>query len=221
MKSIMRTLKVLCLALLALAIIACASQAESGWVCRTCGQAGNSGNFCPNCGARRPDAGPASTSGAKSARLLMRLSTRSGPGTFYDEPGTFFSGSWQRQTVQVLGKSWDSDNEIWWVLVDFSSGSERYRVWTGLKRVDVNAATLPELYSLGQGTVSATDTWRGPGRNYAKGSRIASWKDVVCYGLENGFAEVEYYDEDHDRVCRCWVPESAASIDWNWEIDVF
>ena len=28
---------------------------SSAWMCPACGQGGNTGNFCPNCGARRPD----------------------------------------------------------------------------------------------------------------------------------------------------------------------
>ena len=151
-----------------------------------------------------------------TARLLMRLSTRSGPSTRYDEPGTFFQNNWKSTTVTVLGKSWDSRNNIWWVQVDFKNGSTRYRIWTGLKRVDVNINSIPEVYSIGEGTVNATDTWRGPGMNYAKGKRISSWKDVVAYGRENGFVEVEYYNQNDDRIYRCWVPESAASIYYHY-----
>ena len=148
---------------------------------------------------------------ASNANLKMKLATRSGPGTQYDEPGTFFANNWQSTTVRVLAKEWDGD--IWWVLVDFSSGGARYRVWTGLKRVDVNVDALPELYGNGQGTVNATDTRRGPGSDYAKGPRITHWQDVVAYGRENGYVEVEYYDDSQNRFYRVWVPSSAVSLD--------
>lgn len=141
--------------------------------------------------------------------LKMRLSTRSGPGTEYDEPGTFFSNSWQNELVRVMGKHWDGN--IWWVLVDFSDNNSSYRVWTGLKRVDVNIDDIPEVYSIGQGTVNSTASKRGPGRNYANGPQINHWQDVVAYGWENGYVEVEYYDQG--KVYRVWVPESAVSID--------
>lgn len=150
---------------------------------------------------------------AASAKLLMRLATRSGPATEYDEPGTFFSDTWKNQVVQVRGRAWDGN--IWWVLIDFSSGGSRYRVWTGLKRVDVDINALPDIYATGQGTVSATDTWRGPGSNYAKGPRITHWQDVEAFGRENGYVEIEYRDDEKNRVYRCWVPAGAASIDWN------
>ena len=145
------------------------------------------------------------------AKLKMRVSTRSGPGTEYDEPGTFFSGNWQRQTVTVMGKHWDGN--IWWVLIDFSSGNQSYRVWTGLKRVSVNLDAVPEIRSIGQGTVGETETRRGPGSRYAAGPKITHWQDVVAYGWENGYVEVEYRDYDRNTVYRVWVPESAVSID--------
>ena len=146
------------------------------------------------------------------ASLLMRLSTRSGPGTQYDEPGTFFNKGWQNATVEVRGKYWDGN--IWWVLVDFSANSARYRVWTGLKRVDVNLDKIPEIYPKGQGTVDATETRRGPGGNYAKGITLKHWVDVEAFGRENGYVEVEYYNADKDRYYRFWVPEKKAHIDW-------
>ena len=150
-----------------------------------------------------------------TAKLLMRLSTRSGPSTRYDEPGTFFQNNWNSKTVQVLGKSWDTSNQIWWVLVDFSDGGTRYRAWTGLKRVNVNINNVPEIFSIGEGTISATDTWRGPGGNYAKGPRVTSWKDVVAYSRENGYVEVEYYNSYDNKIYRCWVPEYVASITYH------
>ncbi len=154
-----------------------------------------------------------SSSNAASAKLKMRLSTRSGPGTQYSETGSYFNDNWQTVTVQVLAKEWDSYNDIWWVLVDFTAEGARHRVWTGQKRVDVNVDSLREYYSSGQGTVSATDTRQGPGSNYAKGPRITHWEDVVAYGRENGYVEVEYYSDDYNTVYRAWVPEGVASID--------
>ena len=69
--------------------------------------------------------------------LLDRLSTRSGPGTQYQEPGTFFrNDTWKGKTVRVLKKA--TGNGVWWVQVDFQTDNgNSYRVWTGKKRVDV------------------------------------------------------------------------------------
>ena len=145
--------------------------------------------------------------------LLMKLATRSGPGTEYDEPGTFFGKNWQTVNVKVLGKSWDGS--IWWVLVDFSNGGKAsYRVWTGLKRVDVDINRVKEINPIGQGTVDATsNTYRGPGGKYARANvTIRSWKDVLAYGRENGYVEVEF--EQGNKMYRLWVPERETSIDW-------
>ena len=144
--------------------------------------------------------------------LLMKLATRSGPGTKYDEPGTFFGNNWKETTVRVLGKHWDGS--IWWVLVDFGGGGKAYRVWTGLKRVDVDINKVKEVYAIGQGTVSATsETYRGPGKKYAKAKvDITKWRDVEAYGRENGFVEVEF--QQGKKWYRVWVPEGVTSIDW-------
>ena len=147
------------------------------------------------------------------AGLLMKLATRSGPGTQYDEPGTFFGKNWQTQNVKVLGKAWDGS--IWWVLVDFSNGGKAsYRVWTGLKRVDVDINKVKEYYPKGQGTVNSTsETYRGPGGKYARANvSINGWKDVEAYGRENGYVEVEF--QQGSKWYRLWVPENETSIDW-------
>ena len=147
------------------------------------------------------------------AGLLMKLATRSGPGTQYDEPGTFFGNNWQTQNVRVLGKHWDGS--IWWVLVDFSNGGKAsYRVWTGLKRVDVDIAKVKEINPTGEGTVDSTSkTYRGPGGNYAKANvTINGWKDVLAYGHEKGYVEVEF--KQGKKWYRLWVPEKYAHIDW-------
>ena len=152
------------------------------------------------------------TVGPRQGTLLNKLSTRSGPGTEYDEPGTFFGNNWSTTTVTVRGKSFD--NSIWWVLVEFSAKGGKYRVWTGEKRVNVNLDLIPEIYAKGQGTVDPTsETYRGPGLKYAKANlTINTWQDVLAFGRENGFVEIEYVvGKKHYRL---WVPESVAHIDW-------
>ena len=153
-----------------------------------------------------------STVGPREGSLLMAISSRSGPGTQYDEPGTFFRKNWQQTTVTVRGKSWDGN--IWWVLVDFNAGGAKYRVWTGLKRVNVNIDKIPEIWPKGQGTVDPTsETYRGPGGSYAKANiTISQWQDVLAFGRENGYVEIEY--EIGKKHYRLWVPENVTSIDW-------
>ena len=142
--------------------------------------------------------------------LLDRLSTRSGPGTQYQEPGTFFrNDTWKGKTVRVLKKA--TGNGVWWVQVDFQTDNgNSYRVWTGKKRVDVNLDRVQEEIPIGDCDVYATsDTRWGPGGSYAAAKISIRTNAVgVLYQLENGWADVEYYGDDgsHGRV---WVPQSA------------
>ncbi len=145
--------------------------------------------------------------------LLMKLATRSGPGTQYAEPGTFFGSNWQSQTVKVLRKSYDGS--IWWVQVDFRNGSKNsYRVWTGVKRVDVDLNRVKEDPRICDCDIYPTsDTWFGPGGNYARAN--ISINRSACgtiRGKENGYVDVEYWYEDdgYDGSHRVWLPESAV-----------
>ena len=145
--------------------------------------------------------------------LLMKLATRSGPGTQYAEPGTFFGKNWQNQTVKVLRKSFDGS--IWWVQVDFRNGNKSsYRVWTGVKRVDVDLNKVKEDQRICDCDIYPTsDTWFGPGGNYAKAN--ISINRSACgtiRGKENGYVDVEYWYEDDgfDGSHRIWIPESAV-----------
>ena len=146
--------------------------------------------------------------------LTQKLATRSGPGTEYAEPGTFFQKNWQEQVVLVKKKKWDGS--IWWVQVDFRNGSKNsYRVWTGAKRVDVDLDKVKEE----KGRICdcdiypTTDTWYGPGGNYARAN--ISINRSACgsiFEFANGYVDVEYWFEDdgYDGSHRIWLPESAV-----------
>jgi hypothetical protein len=144
--------------------------------------------------------------------LNSRLSTRTGPSTTYDEPGTFFSAG---TTVSVLSRAFDNRNGIWWVQVDFRNGSKNsYRVWTGVKRVDVDLNRVKEDPRICDCDIYPTsDTWFGPGGNYARAN--ISINRSACgtiRGKENGYVDVEYWYEDdgYDGSHRVWLPESAV-----------
>ena len=83
------------------------------------------------------------------AYLKMALSTRTGPGNWYDEPGTFFSNNYQNTSVRVLSKAWDERNSIWWLQVEFYISSTPYRAYTGLKRVNIDINNVPNEKVLG------------------------------------------------------------------------
>ena len=145
--------------------------------------------------------------------LTQKLATRSGPGTEYAEPGTFFGSNWQSQTVKVLKKSFDGS--VWWVQVDFRNGSKNsYRVWTGAKRVDVDLSRLKEETPICACDIYPTsDTWFGPGGNYAK-AKISINRSACgeIFQRVNGYVDVKYWFEDDgfDGDHRVWLPESAV-----------
>ena len=146
--------------------------------------------------------------------LLDRLSTRSGPGTVYQEPGTFFrNDTWRGRTVRVLKKS--TGDGVWWVQVDFQTDNgNRYRVWTGKKRVDVNLDRVQQEYPIGDCDIASTsDTRWGPGGSYAAANIAIGGNAMgVLYEIDNGWADVEYYsDNGHGRV---WIPaECVYNVD--------
>ncbi len=141
----------------------------------------------------------------------QKLATRTGPSTKYDEGGTFLYAGAQ---VTAKYKAWDDYNEIWWVQVDFFSGGSRYRLFTGLKRLDMDISAISEEQVTGYGTVSYDAPGRlGPGTQYrACGLGVPSGTPVTLYGTENGYVQVEFSDSRISRpLRRCWIPASALS----------
>jgi uncharacterized protein YraI len=155
-----------------------------------------------------------------TAGLLMRLSTRTGPGTQYDEPGTYFQNSWSATQVQVISSAWDKYNKIWWVQVDFTASGKKFRAYTGLKRVSVDINSLYQEQALGSAMMtSAARAYWGPGRDYTEAQyNVPNHTSVTVYGSENGFVQVEFYDArtatDARSLRRAWVTASAVSGHW-------
>ena len=155
-----------------------------------------------------------------SAYLKMALATRTGPGTWYDEPGTFFSKNYRSTTVRVLSKAWDDRNSIWWLQVEFYRNSTPYRAYTGLKRVDIDISDVPEESVLGTSVTlrSAAGYW-GPGTEYASSKYdIPSGVSVTVLDVENGYAQIEFYDgRTADRSYarrRAWIKTDYLDGSW-------
>ena len=155
------------------------------------------------------------------ANLLMRLSTRTGPGTQYDEPRTYFQNDWRTTQVQVISAAKDNNNEAWWVQVDFTTAiGTRVRAYTELKRVNVDIDTVFHEQPLGDGEMTSTaKAYWGPGREYKESKfNVPNATKVTVYGAENGFVQVEFYDArtaKSDRsLRRAWVAEKAVGGNW-------
>ena len=165
-------------------------------------------------GARAAEAG-------RQAYLKMKLAARTGPGTWYDEPGSFFINDYKNTRVNVLSRAWDSRNSIWWLQVEFTWRGTPYRVYTGLKRVNINIDLVPEETVLGTSRTrrSSTAYW-GPGTAYAASRYdVPSGRSVTVLDVENGYAQVEFYDArtaDRDYARRrAWIP--ADNLEGSWD----
>lgn len=108
---------------------------DSSWDCPRCGVKGNTDNFCPNCREPRPKQDI-------WALAIDRLSINDGPGTkrYFKEIGTFRV---KGQYVRVFAKSYDTDNDIWWIQCEIPDSNQIG--WTGLKRFDQSTFDLDAL----------------------------------------------------------------------------
>lgn len=151
---------------------------------------------------------PAVTNPYVTASLKMRLSTRTGPSTSYDEPGTFFSNTWQQVTAKVFSKA--QGNGVWWLQVEFTNSGKKYRVYTGLKRLNVDINAIPEETAIGTGYVTGSDNvtgYYGPGTDYAPISKkVPLYSSISVWGQENGYCLVDFYDYNTNTQRRAWIP---------------
>ena len=213
-------------ALIVLMLCAWIPALAENWYCPQCGRL-NDNNYCPFDGTKRPDNSSQNgypgyyyttnyTSYAyQIGTLNNRLATRTGPGTTYDEPGSFLAAGHQ---VTVLSKAYDSRNEIWWVQVEFSDNGVRYRAYTGVKRFkDLNLQWIPEEQVIGTCTVTSSMAgYYGPSYSYKEIARKIP-SGVQCkifgyaYGGNSDFLQIEFYDEAISKYRRAWVPDWSVN----------
>lgn len=138
-----------------------------------------------------------------------RIATRSGPATKYTEPGSFLSyGSW----VKAHTKVWDSSNQMYWVQVEFSSGRETYRAYTGDWRLSIDLSSVPDEIVLDNTWLNSnTRGYAGPGTNYHYYGDILLYKDSNCriIEVENDFALIDTSGSSQGWT-RVWVPLEAV-----------
>ncbi len=139
------------------------------------------------------------------------LSTRSGPGNQYDEPGTVEKRGTQ---VKVISKVWDEVNELYWFHFECRMDGEWRRIYSTDYCFDVDPDLvfneqphpndpLDTRYAIGTHPVHY-----GPGLEYgkAKDAIMVPDKKLDVYAIENGWVLVDYYDYNWDVRRRGWVP---------------
>ena len=147
------------------------------------------------------------------ATLNRRMATRTGPGTQYDEPGTFP----QSTSVRAMSKAWDSRNEIWWIQVRFTYQGAEYTAYTGLKRFDgLSLNSLPNESVIGSCSTSRSiEAYYAPSDNAARMSRnVPAGVSCTIYGYVYGsygdYIQIEFYDYGIQKWRRAWVKDWAV-----------
>lgn len=138
----------------------------------------------------------------------QRLATRSGPGTTYTESGSYYQAGTR---VKALTAAYDDRNGIWWIQVELSYAGELRRVYTGVKRLNMQAEDVPveEVQTSAVLTRSVYAYW-GPGYGYAMyKNAIPAGTSGTVYAWENAYAQFEYYDTEAGHTRRVWVPSGA------------
>ena len=145
------------------------------------------------------------------APLLRSIATRSGPSAGYDEPGSFFGAG---TYVNVISKSWDEINSMWWMQVEFNYRGIWMRAYTPANRIDIDPDRVPTENTVGE-TCKVTLSHRvyaGPGYEYDKFmvSLVYEGARVVVYAYEERdgvlWAQIHYREAVSNQNRRAWVP---------------
>ena len=139
--------------------------------------------------------------------LNARMATRTGPGTQYSEPGTFFSSG---DTVKIISITYDK-NGVGWVQVEFSGNGGLMRAYTGIKRFDnvrKNSVYMENPVGEGVRLSSSCSPLYGPGTKYARHKQnLGAGAVVYPVEYENGYFMCDY--KRSGVWYRGWFPESC------------
>ena len=161
------------------------------------------------------------SAGGFVVRLNKRVATRSGPGTRFDEPGSFFSAG---DEVKVFSKVFDSYNNVYWYQIEFQYKNEWYRAYTSESYLDVDPSLVPNEPDINdpldtQKALKKTYVRFGPGESYKTFTASVIHPGNICdiYAIEDGWAQIEYTDygsnKDPQPKRRGWVPLDVLYAD--------
>ena len=144
--------------------------------------------------------------------LNARMATRTGPGTQYDEPGTFYKIG---DRIRIISLAYD-DNKLPWVQVEVKDWKGNiFRAYTGLKRFnDISEVEIPvEIPSLWATVIREATLYHGPGRDY----KTYSWtlspnRPVQGIAIENDFVLCNY-DSVSGQAYHFWIHSNDLSFE--------
>ena len=144
--------------------------------------------------------------------LKQRMATRSGPGTQYTELGSYYK---EGTAVTAVSAAYDDRNGIWWIQTEFTYLGEKRRAYTGLKRLDMEAGDVQQERAVRSAVVNrSVYAYWGPGYDYTMyKDPIPAGTEGVVWQAENGYAQLEFYDDSMGLTRRVWIPESALDAD--------
>lgn len=138
--------------------------------------------------------------------LNDRLSTRTGPGTQFEEPGTFLSAG---DEITVYSIAYDV-NGVAWIQTEINTNAGKMRVYSGLKRVD--GLNVDKLHEEGNLNLAATLDYDyapkyGPGADYASYSfTFRAGRKFTVKDTEGDWAMIEFYAEGDKQWYHLWLP---------------
>lgn len=142
---------------------------------------------------------------AVQAKAVQKLATRSGPGTKYTDTLTY------PQSTQISAYYTVNGADASWTCIEFIYRSEKYRLYTGAKRVGTDAV-LPVQQP--EETFSATvaqqlTPYYGPGYDYALAKYAVPAGSAVqgVYQTADGWLMFDYTLEN-GKLQRAWAPPS-------------
>ena len=138
--------------------------------------------------------------------LNDRLSTRTGPGTQFEEPGTFLSAG---DEITVYSIAYDVNN-VAWIQTEINTNAGKMRVYSGLKRVD--GLNVDKLHVEENMDLPATLDYDyapkyGPGADYASYSfTFRAGRKFTVKDMEGDWAMIEFYAEGDKQWYHLWLP---------------
>ena len=156
---------------------------------------------------------------AFEARPNQKLALRSGPGTKYSEIFTVTPAAIENFVIFQREKG----GSTMWGMIEFDSNYGRYRVYTGMKRIDTDENLVPVGNK--QGVVctvgrEAVYAYYGPGTQYAPVDMLVPAKTpITVYHEEQGYVMADFVlpseknlkaeTEEEKELTRAWISVDA------------
>ena len=101
------------------------------------------------------------------------------------------------------------------IQTEFTYLGEKRRAYTGLKRLDMEAGDVQQERAVRSAVVNrSVYAYWGPGYDYTMyKDPIPAGTEGVVWQAENGYAQLEFYDDSMGLTRRVWIPESALDAD--------